>query len=74
MYARLGRHDLTLLGLRAGVEKGYFCVSQFERDPLLNPIRADPRFEETMSLARDRHQRAVEIFAQEGGPGLLGVR
>lgn len=74
MYARLGRHDLTLLGLRAGVEKGYFCVPQFERDPLFDPIRADAAFHETMSLARQRHERAAEIFAGEGGPGLLGVR
>lgn len=73
-YARLGRHDLTLLGLRAGVEKGYFCVPQFDRDPLFDPIRADVRFQETMTLARQRQQRAAEIFAEEGGPRLLGVR
>jgi TolB-like protein/tetratricopeptide (TPR) repeat protein len=74
MYARLGRHDLTLLGFRAGVRKGYFCVSQFDRDPLLDPIREDAKFQETMSLARRRHQRAAEIFAADGGPRLLGVR
>ena len=74
MYARLGRYDLTLLGFRAGVDKGYFCVSQFDRNPLFDPIRSEPAFQDAMGLARQRHQRAVEIFAEEGGPGLLGVR
>ena len=74
LYARLGRYDLALLGLRAGVEKGYFCVSQFDTDPLLDPVRSDAGFQETMSLARRRHERAAQIFTDEGGPGLLGVR
>ena len=74
MYARLGRDDLALLGLRAGVEKGYFCVSQFDRDPVFDPIRPDAKFQEAMALARRRHQRAAEIFVEEGGPRLLGVR
>lgn len=74
MYARLGRDDLALLGFCAGVEKGYFCVSQFERNALFDPIRREPAFQNAMTLARSRHQRAVEIFAEEGGPGLLGVR
>jgi hypothetical protein len=55
------------------VEKGYFCVSQFERDPLCDPIRSHAMFQETMSLARRRHERAAEIFAEEGGRTLLGV-
>ena len=28
---------------------------------------------EALTLARSRHQRAVTIFTDEGGPGLLGV-
>jgi TolB-like protein len=72
-YARLGRYDLALLGLRAGVEKGFFCVPQLERDPLLDPIRSEPSFQETMSLAHERYRRAAMIFAEEGGPALLGV-
>jgi TolB-like protein len=73
-YARLGRNDLALLGFRAGVEQGYFCVSQFDGDPRLDPLRSNPAFQETMSLARQRHERAARIFAEEGGPRLLGVR
>jgi len=74
LYARLGRNDLAQLGFRAGVEQGYFCASQFERHPLFDPLRSHPGFQETMSLARQRHERAAAIFADEGGPRLLGVR
>ena len=73
-YARLGRNDLAQLGFRAGVEQGYFCVSQFDGDPRLDPLRSDLAFQATMSLAKQRHERAVGIFAEEGGPRLLGVR
>lgn len=74
MYARLGRYDLTLLGLRAGVEKGYFCVAQLDREPLFDPIRSDPAYQDALSVARRRHQRAVDIFKDQGGPTLLGVK
>jgi TolB-like protein/tetratricopeptide (TPR) repeat protein len=73
-YARLGRFDLALLGLRAGVEKGYFCVDQFDADPLLDPMRSEVAFQETMALARGRQQQAAAIFRAGDGPALLGVR
>ena len=73
-YARLGRNDLAQLGFRAGVEQGYFCVSQFDGDRRLDPLRSDPAFQETMALARQRYERAAALFAEEGGPKLLGVR
>jgi len=72
-YTRLGRRDLGLLGFRAAIEQGYFCVAQFEADPMLDPLRSDPAFADAMTLARARHQRAVKIFGDEGGAGLLGV-
>jgi serine/threonine protein kinase len=73
LYTRLGRPDLGLLGFRATVEQGYFSVAQFEADSWLDPIRSDPAFIDAMTLARARHQRAVRIFIDEGGSGLLGV-
>ena len=48
-------------------------VEQFEGDAWLDPIRLNPAFADAMALARARHQRAVNIFVDEGGPGLLGV-
>ena len=72
-YTRLGRADLGLSGFRAAIEQGYFCVSHFEGDPWLDPLRSDPAFEDGMLLARTRCQRAIEVFVDEGGPGVLGV-
>ena len=73
LYARLGLPRLGLLGFRAAIELGYFAVSQFEADSWLDPIESDPAFADTLTLARTRHQRAIRIFNDEGGPGLLGV-
>jgi hypothetical protein len=72
-YARLGRIDLGLLGFRATIDQGYFCVSQFDAERSLDPLRSEPAFAEAMALARTRHERAIRIFADEGGPALLGV-
>ncbi|HET7220700.1 MAG TPA: serine/threonine-protein kinase [Vicinamibacterales bacterium] len=72
-YARLGHRTLALLGVRAAVEKGYFCVADFEADSWLDSIRAEPAFHEAVTLARTRHRRALDVFAEEGGAALLGV-
>ena len=73
LYARLGRTDLGLLGFRAAVEQGYFSVAHFERESWLDPIRHDPKFIESMELARTRYQSALRIFIEQGGPRRLGV-
>ena len=73
LYTRLGQLELGLLGFRAAIELGYFPVAQFDTDFWLDPIRSDPAFVDAMALARTRHQRAVTLFTDEGGPGLLGV-
>ena len=73
LYTKLGFTGLGMLGFRAAIEQGYFSVEQFEGDAWLDPIRSEAAFPEAMALARARHQRAVEIFTEEGGLGLLGV-
>jgi TolB-like protein len=72
-YTRLGRHDLGLAGVRAAVNQGYFCVTQLEREPWLDPIRHESGFVDTLAIARERHARAAAAFAAAGGPALLGV-
>jgi len=73
LYTKLGFTGLGVLGFRAAIEQGYFCVEQFEGDSWLDPIRSDAAFPDAMTLARARHRRAVDIFTDEGGLGLLGV-
>jgi TolB-like protein len=72
-YVRLGRTDLGLLGFRAGVDLGFFCVPCFERDATLDPLRQEPAFAEAMAIAQARYERAQQIFDDEGGANLLGV-
>ena len=73
LYTKLGFSELGLLGFRAAIEQGYFSVEQFEADTWLDSIRPQPEFIEAMTLARTRQHRAIEIFRDEGGSGLLGV-
>ncbi len=73
LYTKLGFTGLGVLGFRAAIEQGYFCVEQFEGDSWLDPIRSDAAFPDAMTLARARHRRAAGIFTEEGGLGLLGV-
>ena len=72
-YARLGHRRLALLGARAAVEQGYFCLSDFEGDPWLDPIRGEPEFAGILAAVRERRRRALDVFAAEGGAALLGV-
>jgi serine/threonine protein kinase/Flp pilus assembly protein TadD len=43
--------------LRYSVESGNFNYPRFLVDPFLEPIRGTPEFEETMQLAREKHER-----------------
>jgi tetratricopeptide (TPR) repeat protein len=58
-YTRLGHKKLGLLGVRAAVDRGYFCVTDFENDEWLAAIRAEPAFDEVLTLARVRHRGAL---------------
>src|SRR5262249_4342313 len=72
-YTALGRHDLGLSGVRKAVDKGYFCVRQFDRDPRFEPIRSRPEVAAAREAAYARFVRAKAIFKSEQGPSLLGV-
>jgi TolB-like protein len=72
-YTRLGRPDLGLAGFQAAIDQGYFCVSQFEREPWLDPIRQEPAFADALEQARQRKAQAAAIFKRAGGAALLGV-
>jgi len=49
----LGDRDGAMTWLTAAAHNGYPCHSLFETDPLLAPVRADPRFDELVSELRE---------------------
>jgi len=73
-YTALGRLDLGASGMRKAVDKGYFCVHNFDRDTWLDPIRGTPEFIAAREAAHSRYVRAIETFNREQGPALLGVQ
>jgi serine/threonine-protein kinase len=73
-YIALGRLDLGVSGVRKAVDKGYFCLRNFDRDKWLDPIRSRPEFAAAREAALARYVRASETFTREQGPALLGVQ
>jgi len=68
----LGEPERAFRALSRAVEMGFFCVSSMTADPWLDPLRADPRFNQILHQAQARHEEARAAFIKLGGPGLLG--
>ena len=68
---RVGRSDLALPKFEAIVRAGLHCPALFERDPWLDPLRAEPGFADVLALARAGHAAARTAFEEAGGPTLL---
>ncbi len=61
------------LVLKSTVDGGYFCYPQIASDPWLDPIRGHAEFKQILHTAQTRHQEAIEVFRNDGGPSLLGA-
>jgi hypothetical protein len=48
--------------LRMGVESGFFSYPYLSKDPLLNDLRHEPEFEQTLNTARQRHEAFKRAF------------
>ena len=70
-YAKLGVLDAAAVQFSRAVDAGYSCVSAFDRDSWLEPMRAVPAFVDAMARARVRHADAVRKFRDAGGERLL---
>jgi DNA-binding winged helix-turn-helix (wHTH) protein/TolB-like protein/Flp pilus assembly protein TadD len=55
-YAQLGDRESALRLLRRAIELNFYPYTYFVRDPLLEPLRRDPRYSGAMELARQRQQ------------------
>jgi eukaryotic-like serine/threonine-protein kinase len=72
--ARLGETGRALDELETVVGLGFVCVDLFRRDPWLDTLREDARFEGLLARADAAHLRGREAFRQAGGEPLLTDR
>ncbi len=71
--AQLGRPARALDILERAVGTGFFVASAFVRDPLLEPLRAEPRFAALVRRAEEGRAAALAAFREAGGDRLLGL-
>ena len=68
---RLKEHASALDLLERIVKEGFFVYQILQRDPWLDPIRAERRFNAIVASARERSQDAEAEFHRLGGDQLL---
>jgi DNA-binding winged helix-turn-helix (wHTH) protein/TolB-like protein len=61
-YAVLGDQTSALRALRMSVESGFFSYPYLSKDPLLNDLRREPEFDQTLNTARQRHEAFKSAF------------
>jgi len=72
-FVRLGEHAQALETLERIVKEGFFAYQIMQRDPALDPIRGERRFNAIVSRARERSQDAEAEFHRLGGDQLLAA-
>jgi serine/threonine protein kinase/tetratricopeptide (TPR) repeat protein len=71
--ARVAETSEALSILTTVVERGFYCVAAFRRDPWLDPLRTNSEFVVLMTRAEAHNREAAAAFEREGGPRLLGL-
>jgi DNA-binding winged helix-turn-helix (wHTH) protein/TolB-like protein len=61
-YAVLGDKTSALRTLRMSVESGFFSYPYLSKDPLLDDLRHEPEFDQTLNTARRRHEAFKTAF------------
>jgi tetratricopeptide (TPR) repeat protein len=61
-YAVLGEKISAMRALRMSVESGFFSYPYLSKDPLLNDLRREPDFNQTLNTARQRHEAFKSAF------------
>jgi DNA-binding winged helix-turn-helix (wHTH) protein/TolB-like protein len=61
-YAVLGDKLSAMRALRMSVESGFFSYPYLSKDPLLNDLRREPEFDQTLNTARQRHEAFKSAF------------
>jgi DNA-binding winged helix-turn-helix (wHTH) protein/TolB-like protein len=61
-YVVLGDKISAMRALRMSVESGFFSYPYLAKDPLLNDLRREPEFDQTLNTARRRHDAFKSAF------------
>jgi eukaryotic-like serine/threonine-protein kinase len=72
-YARIGATEPALAQFDRAVDMGFVPHSWFVRDPWLEPLAAEPRFQNALARADRRQREAARVFREAGGERLLGL-
>lgn len=70
---RIGEQDRGVAMLERIVERGFFCVPAFVRDPWLDPVRSESRFARLVRRAEERSRDAESEFRRLEGHRLLSA-
>jgi eukaryotic-like serine/threonine-protein kinase len=70
-YAKWGEIECAVDALTRVVESGFVSHTTFARDPWLDPVRRDARFQTLLEQARQRSARAALLFDGTGGRDIL---
>ena len=70
--AYLGHTDEALNALERATTGGFYCYPALVHDPWLDPVRALPRFAQTLREVEARHREARAAFVAVGGDKVLG--
>jgi eukaryotic-like serine/threonine-protein kinase len=72
-YARIGASEAAVAQFERSVGMGFVVHSWFVRDPWLEPLINEPRFQEALARAERRSSEAAQMFRNAGGERLLGT-
>jgi len=62
-YAQLGQPEQAASWLTKAMETGFPCYPWFERDPLLDPVRQDPRVRQVLTQVRQSWEAAKSRYS-----------
>lgn len=61
-YAALGDVNAGMAAFEQSIQGGFFCYDYFLHDPLLDPLRSQPRFPGLLAQAKQRHEQFKQRF------------
>ena len=60
-YSQLGQPEESITWLERSADSGFPCYPWFERDPLLDPVRQNPRFARLLTRLKAAHREMERL-------------